>query len=360
MNNKRLFISSCGTSILTNGASKDERSLLIKNANKSENQIEPEDLYLINNRIQSVKDEVKQMTFENAIKKSAELNSLIKFYDFDLNQPQDYHILIKTDTFLGKKTAEIINSFLERYKIVVEVLDIPDLKALDLKYFRSALSDIVKELYQRLPEYRKKNYEIIFNLTGGFKSVQGFLQVLAMFYADKSIYIFESGELLEIPRIPIIIDEVEIFEKNILKFRNLSKGVQCDVKHIPKIFIAEDEGKYALSPWGDIAWENAKNILYKKQLFGAPTFKIIYSDAFLKDIKNLNGDRIKELNKKIDDLMQYLVDRKSLKSLSFKSILKDVKPKSTHEFYANSDEGKRVYCHYENDILILDEYGNHL
>ena len=360
MKTKKLIISPCGTSILTNGAENEIRRILVKNANLKENEISKEDLDIINKRIEDVKNGILNLSLKDAKKRSAELNSLIQYYKNDLNRPQDHHILIKTDTYLGNKTAEIIKSYLEKYNNVVEILNIKDLQTNDLNSFQLALSEIVKDFNTRLNGY-KKDYEIIFNLTGGFKSIQGFLQVLAMFYADKTIYIFESGnELLEIPKIPIKFDEIEVFEKNLNEFRKLSLGIDCDTSHIPDIYLLHIDNETSFSPWGEIAWQNAKQIIYKKRLYSPPITKIRYSEGFLKNIKNLQPNRIKELNEKIDDLAKYLETETNLKSLNFKSISEGAKKNSTHEFYANSDEAKRVYCHFEKDICVLDEYGNHL
>ncbi len=290
------------------------------------------------------------------------MNSLIQYYISDLNQPQDHHILIKTDTYLGGETAKIIGQYLQQHKINVEILEISDLQTEDIKSFQFALSEIVRDFNIRITGYKQQNYEVIFNLTGGFKSIQGFLQVLAMFYADKTIYIFESGkEILEIPRILIKADEVEVFEENLSIFRRLSCGCDnVDTSSVPKIFLLQIDDEVALSPWGEIAWKNAKNMLYEKKLYDAPSSLIKYGDNFLKDIKNLQPNRMRELNEKIDDLMLFLENGNNLKSLTFKSISKNAKFHSTHEFYVNSDEAKRVYCYFEDKVCVLDEYGNHL
>lgn len=362
MTKKKLVISPCGTSILTNSASTEERKILIKNANKKESQISKEDMKIISSRIAKIKEEVKNYSLEDAKRKSAELNSLIQYYHNKLSQPQDHHILIKTDTYLGGQTAQIIQQYLQQNGINVEILDIDDLQTEDLNSFQFALSEIVRDFNERLVGYKQQNYEVIFNLTGGFKSIQGFLQVLAMFYADKTIYIFESGtEILEIPRIPVKADEVEVFEENLTAFRRISCGCSdINIMAIPKIFLLEIDGELTLSPWGEIAWKNAKNIIYEKKLFKPPTKKIKYSNNFIKNIKNLQPNRVKELNEKIDDLFYYLETKQHLKSLTFKPISKGAKDKSTHEIYANSDEAKRIYCHYEGKVIVLDEYGKHL
>lgn len=358
---KKLIISPCGTSILTNGATEEERKVLNKNSNAKESSISKEDKEIISSRIKKIKEEIKDWGIVDAQKKSAELNSLIQFYKSDLKQLQDHHLLIKTDTYLGTETATIIQQYLEQNNIGVEILDIKDLRTEDLNSFQLALSEIVRDFSKRLDEYKKSGYEIIFNLTGGFKSIQGFLQVLAMFYADKTIYIFETGkELLEIPRIPIKADEIEVFEKYLISFRKLACGVDADVSGIPEIFLLQIDEEVSLSPWGEIAWKNAKNIIYEQKLHPSPTEKIKYSDGFLKDIQNLQPHRRKELNEKIDDLFRYLETNQNLKSLNFKTISKGAKRKSTHEIYANSDEAKRIYCHYEDNVVILDEYGEHL
>ncbi len=359
---KKLIISPCGTSILTNGASSQEREILIKNANTKEGKIAQEDKHLISARIDQIEKEVKTFSLDNAKEKSAELNSLIQFYNSDLNRPQDHHILIKTDTYLGEQTAKLIGEFLKRYKIAVEILDIKDLQTKNLNSFQSALSDIVRELSERLAGYKEQDYEIIFNLTGGFKGIQGFLQVLAMFYGDKTIYIFESGsELLEIPKIPIKIDDIEVFEDNLKTFRQLSCSLPVkDISGIPSIFILQIDDEVSLSTWGEIAWRKAKNEIYRNKLYDAPLEKIRYGKGFAKDTKDLQPNRVAELNNKIDDLAKFLDQNINPKSLNFKPISKNAKLNSTHEFYANSDEAKRVYCHYEDNKLVLDEYGEHL
>ena len=43
-----------------------------------------------------------------------------------------------------------------------------------------------------MPGYRQSHYRVVFNLVGGFKSLQGYMNTLGMFYADEIIYIFEA------------------------------------------------------------------------------------------------------------------------------------------------------------------------
>lgn len=344
---------------MTNGASNEVRQVLNQNANKNEEELSRDDKKIINDRIAEVSKVLRGMPLHEVKKKSAELNSLIQFYNNDFNSP-DHHILIKTDTYIGGKTAEIISDFLKTKNLNPEILEIGGLKTEEINSFQCALSDIVKDFHERLHRYKESGYEVVFNLTGGFKSIQGFLQVLAMFYASKTIYIFETGsDLLEIPKIPIKIDS-KVFEDNLNTFRRLEKGLDTDVSGIPEIYILKVDEDAVLSPYGELAWNNARDELYKKDFFESPSKQIGYTDNFEKTAKSLQPNRQRELNKKIDDLMQYIEAGTNLKSLNFKRIEGSKKQNSTHEFYINSDEAKRGYCHYEDKVLVIDEYGEHL
>src|SRR5699024_1659300 len=136
---------------------------------------------------------------------SAELNGILTFYEDKLHKrQQDQHYLLCTDTWLGEQTAQLVKFWLEKHGLGVQLYRQSDLKTEDLTSFQLALSEIVKKFSVIIEGYCNQEYYIVFNLTGGFKSVQGFLQTLAMFYADEAIYIFETGtELLRIPRLPL-------------------------------------------------------------------------------------------------------------------------------------------------------------
>jgi hypothetical protein len=51
---------------------------------------------------------------------------------------------------------------------------------------------------------------VVFNLTGGFKSLNGYLQTVAMISADRCAFLFEGApELMEIPRLPVRLAEID-------------------------------------------------------------------------------------------------------------------------------------------------------
>jgi putative CRISPR-associated protein (TIGR02619 family) len=198
-------LSPCGTSLLTNGATKEVRDIINKYANtKIAADIDSKDLNTLKLRIQEVRKNLQSSNINLAAKLSAELNGIIKLCNGQFNNSQDYHLLLCTDTWLGEATAICVSDWLKAQGVNTEIKRQIDLQTRDLNAFQIALSDIVEWCENTIPGYQNNGYRIVFNLTGGFKSVQGFLQTLATFYADESIYIFETAtELLRIPRLPV-------------------------------------------------------------------------------------------------------------------------------------------------------------
>lgn len=205
MKNPLFVLSPCGTSLLTNQADDTERRLVGKYANtKQPEQISQEDKAKLESLVARVKEKLASADLDLASKMSAELNGIIKLYGGQLSNSQDYHVLVCTDTWLGEITATFVAEWLRAKGPTVEVKRQVDLQTKDITSFQIALSDLVIWCESIVTGYRKSGYKVVFNLTGGFKSVQGFLQTLSTFYADEAIYIFETAkDLLRIPRLPV-------------------------------------------------------------------------------------------------------------------------------------------------------------
>lgn len=208
----------------------------------------------------------------------------------------------------------------------------------------------------------------MFNLTGGFKSLQGYLNTVGMFYADEIIYIFEKGgELISIPRLPIKI-ETGLFKEYATIFLQLSQtnvGIsKNELSTIPEIMI-EDFGKdqYLLSNWGELSWNNAKKDVLSSNLIELPF--IIYSDAFKTDFKNTNRPKDKvALQEKIAKVSCLLQENKgditSLKGGRGGGLLYDnYTGKNAHLGHFRINQSIRVSCEYKNQNLILRHYGEH-
>lgn len=360
------IVSPCGTSLLTGGASNEERKLLIQYANyKNLQDIEPEHRFLLEKRVREVKNKLMQLPSTEVTRFSAELNALVKFYQGKFLSG-DYHFLLCTDTWLGEQTANMIREWLESQnnKMVVEVYRQPDLQTENMEAFQLALTELAEKFEAILPEYKQNQYRIIFNLTGGFKSVQGFLQVIAMFYADEIIYVFESGSsLLRIPRLPLKIDLEESIKKNITVFRRLEAGLLTpkEAESLPEMFIFKMDEEVDFSPWGKLVWNRAKEVLYEEELWPEPVEYVKFSDKFVKQINALPGHRKKEMNQRIDQLVKALRDKSyNPRSLRFHPIEGKKMGKCTHEFYAWTGEDDRVYGYFDNDVYVVDRLDDHL
>lgn len=290
---------------------------------------------------------------------SAELNALVQLYNNQLFPKQDVHILLCTDTWLGEEAARIVERYLRRQGCQQVALHRQkDLQTAELSGFQLALADLVRWLDENLSGYRQ-HYRIIFNLTGGFKSVQGFLQSLVPFYADEVIYIFESQkELLRIPRLPLRMAATETVQNHLVTIRRLSLNlpVSCDeISELPETLIMRVNSDVALSPWGEVIWSQEKKGIYEKQLYPSPFDGLSFSSQFERDAKSLTPDRLALVNERIDDLVHLLITRQNPKSLDFKQSRGDPRPPSTHECDAWSDrDAQRIFAHFDGDKLVLD------
>lgn len=370
------IFSPCGTSLLTNKAKNEEKSIVTKNSNvksKEEIPLDNNQREILENLIRRARSEIEKSNKEQAKKLSAELNGIITLYEKNLNfqAEQEIHYLIATDTYLGSETAKMIKSWLEKnYSKIVQVLNIKRLQTKNYSDFKSAMSELTKRIDDIIKGIERKHNKIIFNLTGGFKSVQGYLQALGMIWnVDEIIYIFEqSSELISIPKLPIKLDS-SVFkdEHNIKIFRKIDLGLKISpeqVKKLPQTLIEEAGNIIDFSNWGKVLWGNAKPEIYSEKIHEPPTSKIEFSKNFIQSTKKYL-DRYAEINQKIDDLaiMVETKDKNStnIKSLDMKPLKGDPCPPATHEIDAWHDQdAKRIYLHYVGDKIQLDKLDNAL
>jgi putative CRISPR-associated protein (TIGR02619 family) len=356
-----LFVlSPCGTSLLTNQVSDAERKLVGKYANtKQKSEISSDDRQQLEDLIIRVADKVASADYQTATRMSAELNAIIKLHDGQITKNNDYHQLICTDTWLGETTANFVATWLQKQGLTAQVKRQVDLQTKDINAFQLALSEIVEWCEQTIPGYKRSGYRIIFNLTGGFKSVQGFLQTLAAFYADETVYIFETAtELLRIPRLPIEMNPGNTIRDNLDAFRKLAMGLDgANVDRIPETLLMNVDGKICFSSWGDLVWKNTKNKIYQEQLLPPLSERLKFGANFEHSTRGIAPDRLVLVNNRIDQLSKFLETNGKYNppSLDFKALKGAGKPPSTHEVDAwNDRDAKRIFGHYEDNIFILD------
>lgn len=362
MKQMKFVLSPVGTSLLTNNSSREERELLNKNSNvKNEAGILPEEAEILRERINSVKNELATADLEKASRMSAEINGIVKIYNGRLDVKGDHHCLLCTDTWLGESTAGVVKDFLESRGLTVELKREGELQTGEFDSFQTALSNLAAWCAETVRGYQEANYHVIFNLTGGFKSVQGFLQTLALFYADEAVYVFEqSDNLLRIPRLPIKIDAEEFVKNNLKTIRRLSLDLEVELQeleNLPETFVLRVGDMFSLSGYGEIIWKETRGEIYREQIFQPPGEKLKFGGVFSESIEkmSLSPNRFVEINRKIDDLARELETGQKLSSLDFKELRGNPSPPSTHEADAWHDQdAKRFFGHFENGFFILD------
>jgi putative CRISPR-associated protein (TIGR02619 family) len=362
----KLIISTCGTSTLTNLADDASRKLVTKYANvAADTDVPLDDRKPLLDLLGSARDTLKAADILSTKRASAELNGILSLAgDHTPLDSRDVHILLHTDTWLGTAAAEIVESTLINFGASPQLERVASLSTRSRDAFDDGLRHLVKWAAETLPGYRDARYKILFNLVGGFKSVQGFMQTLGMFYADEIVYIFESGsELLRIPRLPVDLDSAaqKIMTDHARVFRRLDilgpQPFASNLANIPESMLERADDIADLSPWGKLIWNAFKPALYGMKLLDSPSDRIRFTDAFARDAAGLERDRFIFLNQRIDDLMRYLesADKPNPKRLDVKKLTGKPMPRSTHEADAWADaDCRRIFFHHEGDAIVLD------
>lgn len=367
--NKKYIVTVCGTSLLTNCVREAAtRSLLFRYANVADpEEVPAKDREAIEAVIDAAGNALLDASVSEARVLSAELNSLNLLLIEKKVHPGDFHYLLCTDTWLGEAAAKILKSWIKKnYPESTHVLCRQrDLQTADIDAFQVALSDLVRQFANDIPGYKSSGYEVIFNLTGGFKSVQGFLQSVANFYADEAVYIFESSgdALLRIPRLPVRMDGEAVIRAHLSDFRNIRAGIMREnTSGIAETLLFTIDGKPNLSAWGEMLWVDCFRRIYGEQLLPSPRpEKIVYGQKFSKAAGKLSTDRMVALNERLDQLNRFAADSEfNLNSLDVKPLKTDVAFPSTHELDAwHNGSAWRVYFHYQKSddgkVIVLDD-----
>jgi len=369
---KKLIISTVGTSILTNVIeNNNERAELYNNSNcRSKDECPESAIKLIDQLREKALEKLSQNLDSTSLRRlSAELNGIYGLFNGTKINNQDFHYLITTDTYQGKICGEILREFFIKKGINVDIYTPRELTTKTKYNFEQGVKNLLKWCDENLTGYKKSGYEIIFNLTGSFKSLQGYMNTIAMFYADKIIYIFESekAELIEIPRLPIEIDN-KIIEEHKDKIILMSAGYNYtnkdDIINLPKTIIDEFEGTFFLSVWGKLLWDKTKGKILVKDLIELPFLE--YTDKFRKLFNEATDtDKVilqETLAKVSKILMENDFDISKLKQdggLKYENYTnkKDENNNSIGHFRISQSD--RISCVAKNRKLYLRKFGRH-
>lgn len=370
--NARVIVSTCGTSFLTNGASDAERRLLAASANKAEAQLTSEERRAIDER--AARREAEGLDLLGARRASAEVNALVALYGDrspGASGAEDVHYLIVTDTYQGRRTAELVAGWLRGQGVRnVQLQVVPDLVTDDVERFRSAMGWLVSWCDETLVGYRERRFRVVFNLTGGFKALQGYMQVLGTFYADESVYLFETvaGAApvpIVLPRLPLRITPEEAIREHLSVFRRLSHAgslAASEAGGVPEVLLERVGEEVALSTWGQLVWSRLKDEAYSERLLEPLSGRLRFGRKFADAVGELPPDRRRLINLRMDQLSGFLDHGRSRDhnpdSLNFKPVQGT---RDLFECYAWSDQdAKRIYGRFDGEVFVVEELGKHL
>ena len=362
----QVTVSTCGTSIFTNGTARVDMNFLRENANKKESEYTADELRKIDELIGMKMDMLTSAGPKEVQVLSAELNGFISFYGNGAKLDEarkNMHYLIHTDTYQGVKAAELIQAWGKHNGINMQAVKIDDLNTGSVDEFRLGVNNLVEWCAWTLPGYRSQGYSVIFNLVGGFKSLQGYMQTLGMFYADETVYIFETGgELLRIPKMPVDFsaNAKQAVLNNFGAFRKMERGCipVSECAGIPETMLDILDGRCSISAWGHVIWEDVQHEAYSKEILPPLSERVIISSRARDIVSGLPSDRITRFNQAVDKLSRYIDSgmKDNLNSCNLRKLKSDPVPPSTHEFNLWPDMGGwRGFCHFEGDELIIDD-----
>lgn len=334
-----LIVSSCGTSILTGQATPTLRALLTTHANAATPDAVPDDdrtalTVWLDERRDRLRGEPELGLWRTL---SAELNTLSALLGPALPWPV-HHLLVHTDTWLGRVAAEILQTCLLTAGGSVELLSGDGLRTSRLLEFRLGVSDLVEKLEARVPAYQRLG-PVVFSLSGGFKSLNGFLQGYGLVRADSCVYLFEGApELVRIPRLPVTLELERIDDSWAPAFRRIEANypvAPAEMAGVPETLWTELDGVVGLSsPWGDMAWSAARRGVLGR--IGLPPLspKLTVAPAALEALRRSQPEEVESANRSLDTLAAYLDGFRS--SMPASRAFKPFHEKRgvTHELYA--------------------------
>ena len=356
----------CGTSTFTNPARKDPElnDLIIKNSNaRNEDELLPGAKEKIDAHYDSLIEEWQNHSIADARAKSAELNSLLSWQEKNkIPASECLCFLLHTDTVLGANAASLVEEWLTHHGYMsVQLQKIDSLSTSSLENFEKGLASLAEWAFANIPspEQRSSNEKYVFNVAGGFKSVSGFMQILGQFLADETIYLFEGhSEILSMPHLPVRWEEIETIRQNFNDYRRVSLGIPPkNPERLNSLWVRNGQ----FTPWGQIAWESAKQELYGEKVHTFVCDLVREGEKFRKSVEGLDAFRKKIVNERIDDLCAFFLSGKvkNIRRLDYKLV------KGNHPWSNECDawadgSAMRLFCNEKGNGVIVECLGNAL
>ena len=287
-NRANFVLSTIGTSILTNQITNSDphewRRLLGDSANCKTDELDSGTQEVINMLAARARKTLHGDNTQIHRRISAELNGIYGIYEGTLPRNSfDEHYLICTDTAQGQKTGELIRAFLADQGFQVSTYTPREFSTRDTAAFSTGIKNLIGWLDGEEVQKRVESYHVIFNLVGGFKSLQGYMNTFGAFYADEIIYIFEAptADLIRIPRLPIQID-TGVIQEHRTEFALMAAGKlypRRELRGIPEALLefleeGDEETDTGLSVWGTLVWNRSKRKLLRENLLEFPRIEL--------------------------------------------------------------------------------------
>lgn len=315
----KVIVSTVGTSLITNQVlTNEDRKLFFAQTNvKERSALDPRFLQSYEAIEKKIKEIFKSANIDQLKSMSAEINALLALQEQhqDIFDPKSIHILITTDTWSGETTAELLKLWLISKGIPSDQVEIKKISYLNtgkLSEYHIGASELVKWINEDF-KFRYTSeflYHTIFNLTGGFKILNGLMQIIGMLLKKEIVYIFEqSQELLTVPPLPIQIQYQDWFKAYGQFARKLNLGIQT-TEEFEKLPITDrfvDGELTMLSEWGYLIWGMGETEFYSQSLLDPPSSLISYDSRFLDKVKIYHKTvGYRQINQQIDLLARFL------------------------------------------------------
>jgi putative CRISPR-associated protein (TIGR02619 family) len=354
-----LLISTCGTSLLSNLAYEDERKWLTSIANETDGDDRAYGF------IARIEHELALQPREAYRRLSAEFNSIQATRAQLPGQRQ--HLLIHTDTFLGREAARLVSGMVTSSGEGVQLLTVPGLRTNNLASFRLALPELSRELdASYITPFKQTRIPIAFNLTGGFKALLAYLQAFAMLHGLPSYLLFEGApEAMEIPALPIRLDDEGLLRNQLERFRRLDVGYTLPAReHLsaPRTLFADLGGDLDLTEWGTLIWSRLRVRALGNGPLESLSTKLRVAPALTNSFNDYEPNRRAQANAALDALACHLDTGKPLlKSVTFKQFTSPLEPAMTHALYAwNDGEAGRIMLTREGESYTAYKLRDHL
>ena len=362
-----VIVSSVGTSLLSNLELQPSwRATLGAMANLRREELDAEQRDLLGSAELAARERLEHADAAEQQRASAELAVLVPLAA-ELRGERVLHWLVHSATEAGGCAARVLGDHLQREGAMVQLYGVEDLRTTCVDEFKLGMANLARWSTQTLPAHRARGDRVIFNVAGGFKTLSGYLQVLGMFHADETIYTFEgSRELLRVPRLPVrlVVDEEQAAA--LRRVRLSTRQLRADEVDLPESLLLTIDGEVGgLSAYGELVWDQAVDAgLYTERLLPSPHPRLRYADTLEPSIRGLAAGRLRELNRRIDQLYLYLDSDggTNLRGLDVKQLQGTPVPGSTHEFDVWHDGATgRGFCHFEDEggvrVLVVDRVG---